>query len=683
MPLLCDLGWHRPDPIARWNDGYYFSKCSRCGRDLVRTAFGQWQVPKGYRVVWQQKPPETREEIALVPETAGEAANGAEQSPPAASAPVAEAEQPVAAEPVAVVEAPMPSFAAATPEPEVLAAQAEVAAAQRSAEVTETAEPEPATAAFEPPADEPLLPLNGPAPAAQSEAVITIEPPQAERPLPDHFPIEDLLHQSNGTGGHEVHEAGTAIPEHSAPAPSGGRQELPIEEVLRHLHSTPLPPTPSEDEASESLVAADELDGAYQAETSLEPAADQPAVEEVEPPVEAALEEVAAEPEGQEDVSDKAPGPEGNAALPEVAEDGIAAPAPADIHKEEAPKVLQRDLPEPHFEPRGQPAEPSAEISQPPPPPERQLRPIKRYSSDWDFMKEDEEDPITTFWEQTEPAASAEEPSVAAPSEPEERVAEEARQPDEPLSQSLAPAAMAEEVPPAAEDPKPRPMAVAIGHSDPFAAPPEPQLDAAAPVKDTVPVFRPIESSEPIEDSVDVVETPPWVDRMAEGDGEEEAPRSRTSRFVITATVSMAVLAVVALLASQPQNSPAPTASQQPAAASPDAAPIPPKQENRSSSKAAPAAAKKAALERSKIAASAAPPVSAPLPALPGRAQAFVSASVLQCRSAPVDRAAPVRKLVRGAQVQILAREGEWMSIAHKGRQCWAAARFLSAAEPW
>jgi uncharacterized protein YraI len=71
------------------------------------------------------------------------------------------------------------------------------------------------------------------------------------------------------------------------------------------------------------------------------------------------------------------------------------------------------------------------------------------------------------------------------------------------------------------------------------------------------------------------------------------------------------------------------------------------------------------------------------LPALPAREQAFVTASVLQCRSAPVERSTPVRKLVRGAQVQILAREDDWISVAHKGRQCWAAARFLSAAQPW
>lgn len=57
LPLLCALGWHRTDPLAQWNDGYYFARCKRCGHDLVRTAFGDWTVPRGYRVVWATDPP--------------------------------------------------------------------------------------------------------------------------------------------------------------------------------------------------------------------------------------------------------------------------------------------------------------------------------------------------------------------------------------------------------------------------------------------------------------------------------------------------------------------------------------------------------------------------------------------------------------------------------------------------
>ena len=52
MRLFCSLGWHHPKRAARWNNGYYFTKCTRCGHDLVRTARGRWRVPQGQRVVW-------------------------------------------------------------------------------------------------------------------------------------------------------------------------------------------------------------------------------------------------------------------------------------------------------------------------------------------------------------------------------------------------------------------------------------------------------------------------------------------------------------------------------------------------------------------------------------------------------------------------------------------------------
>ncbi|HEX8512256.1 MAG TPA: SH3 domain-containing protein [Allosphingosinicella sp.] len=68
MSLLCRLGLHRPRGVPRWNDGLYFATCGRCGRDLVRTAFQRWHVPRGYRVVWSTRPPASRPEVALVPE---------------------------------------------------------------------------------------------------------------------------------------------------------------------------------------------------------------------------------------------------------------------------------------------------------------------------------------------------------------------------------------------------------------------------------------------------------------------------------------------------------------------------------------------------------------------------------------------------------------------------------------
>lgn len=66
MPVLCQLGWHLPQPLARWNDGYYFTRCRRCGSDLIRTLYGRWQIPRGFRVVWQSRPPKSHVSAQLV-----------------------------------------------------------------------------------------------------------------------------------------------------------------------------------------------------------------------------------------------------------------------------------------------------------------------------------------------------------------------------------------------------------------------------------------------------------------------------------------------------------------------------------------------------------------------------------------------------------------------------------------
>lgn len=78
MPLLCGLGWHRPARAARWNRGYYFTKCARCGQDMVRTAYGRWHVPRGYRVLWQAQPPANAVSAALVHDRAASVPAGAE-----------------------------------------------------------------------------------------------------------------------------------------------------------------------------------------------------------------------------------------------------------------------------------------------------------------------------------------------------------------------------------------------------------------------------------------------------------------------------------------------------------------------------------------------------------------------------------------------------------------------------
>ncbi len=53
--FLCRLGWHAPRKGALWNQGYYFTRCTRCGADLVRTTFSGWEAPRGQRVVWRTR----------------------------------------------------------------------------------------------------------------------------------------------------------------------------------------------------------------------------------------------------------------------------------------------------------------------------------------------------------------------------------------------------------------------------------------------------------------------------------------------------------------------------------------------------------------------------------------------------------------------------------------------------
>lgn len=57
--LPCRLGLHKPVAPGRWNGGYCFTTCSRCGRDMVRSLFGEWHVPVDFRVVWEAKPKDT------------------------------------------------------------------------------------------------------------------------------------------------------------------------------------------------------------------------------------------------------------------------------------------------------------------------------------------------------------------------------------------------------------------------------------------------------------------------------------------------------------------------------------------------------------------------------------------------------------------------------------------------
>jgi len=53
MSILCTIGGHEAGPDEVYNSGYWFSRCRRCRRDMIRSG-GSWDViPRGHRVVWR------------------------------------------------------------------------------------------------------------------------------------------------------------------------------------------------------------------------------------------------------------------------------------------------------------------------------------------------------------------------------------------------------------------------------------------------------------------------------------------------------------------------------------------------------------------------------------------------------------------------------------------------------
>jgi len=51
--MLCGLGGHEAAAAETYNSGYYFSRCRRCGRDMIRSGAAWRDVPGGHRVVWK------------------------------------------------------------------------------------------------------------------------------------------------------------------------------------------------------------------------------------------------------------------------------------------------------------------------------------------------------------------------------------------------------------------------------------------------------------------------------------------------------------------------------------------------------------------------------------------------------------------------------------------------------
>jgi hypothetical protein len=66
MPITCLLGGHNAFPSSVRNQGFMFSRCRCCGRDMIRSR-GAWKrVPKGLRVVWRRETPAAAAPGALI-----------------------------------------------------------------------------------------------------------------------------------------------------------------------------------------------------------------------------------------------------------------------------------------------------------------------------------------------------------------------------------------------------------------------------------------------------------------------------------------------------------------------------------------------------------------------------------------------------------------------------------------
>lgn len=55
MHILCHVIGHIRPASAVWNNGYFFSHCDRCEREIIReSGEARWKpVPKGYQVCWR------------------------------------------------------------------------------------------------------------------------------------------------------------------------------------------------------------------------------------------------------------------------------------------------------------------------------------------------------------------------------------------------------------------------------------------------------------------------------------------------------------------------------------------------------------------------------------------------------------------------------------------------------
>jgi hypothetical protein len=515
MPLTCELGWHRADPLARWNDGYYFSKCTRCGRDLVRTAYQRWHVPKGCKIVWQASPPESRRSATLLP---------ADASP-------------------------------------------------------------------------------------------------------------------------------------AAPSPA---EELPIQEVLRHLETRDL--------SNDGGVGCEDQEQPPPPPTALEEVhlrrvrvaevrVDQLLVSDVIRP--------APEKQGQDEEAD-----------PELPLGGASFNREEDAALEAAPPAEQAELPGTEMSSSGAEEDTTVEAASPV---DELVPPGVAESS-----SEAEEDTAVAF---TAPVEDAEPEQNEVPSLP----------PQEPARRLVVDDFMTDssdtdfwEVAARPPEPKPEPR-INLDHLEGEDALPGATV-SDMPLVETVAEDDDYEDTprfQELDERVDSIapldeEAQPELHRKGEkagsflsvftrrrpSSGDEEQPQQEETgrRLSVSGQLAVASLAAAAVLmfaslVARPSSNASP-ATDRPAAA--------------------PAPVQVAATEpRPRLAAPAPSLPPAPKAELfPARQKAFVTARILNCRASPVEQAGSVKKLSRGAEVEILAREAEWMSISHGGRQCWVAVRYISPDRP-
>lgn len=56
MSFACLAGNHAPNPNPVLNQGFAFARCTRCGRDMMRSHNAWRRAPKGFRIVWKRRP---------------------------------------------------------------------------------------------------------------------------------------------------------------------------------------------------------------------------------------------------------------------------------------------------------------------------------------------------------------------------------------------------------------------------------------------------------------------------------------------------------------------------------------------------------------------------------------------------------------------------------------------------